>query len=157
MPFTHPLMFGASTLYDAIIEFGACSSGGGQDRTIYNSAPSVTKDVNNDFGTPNTSDSNYKWVPFNNFGTYRFSIIEPAAFTSKETAADVTLVEIRMNGTSLVDTNDIFVVYTDSAQSPSPKDQAIADDAFEDGLALEFPVFEDYSFSGMTIGVKKIS
>lgn len=161
MPWVNPMLFGTNA-FDAIIRFGSCSSAGQTFTPLYNSPITVVNDSQNIFGTPQNYDPNIKWVPFNVYGDFKFTVISPATFTSKQTTEDVDLGWAGLQVTLLsppIGTNQffkIFTVYTDVQQNPSPTDITVTDLTYTEGLLLKFPAPGAYQFDGMTIGVKKL-
>lgn len=161
MPWVNPMLFGTNA-FDAIIRFGSCSSAGQTLTPLYNSPITVLNDSQNIFGTAQNYDPNIKWVPFNVYGDFKFTVISPATFTSKQTAQDVDLGWAGLQVTppsppiGINQFFKIFTVYTNVQQNPSPTDVTVTNVAYLDVLLLRFPSQDAYQFDGMTIGVKKL-
>lgn len=160
MPFTHPLMLGASKVtYPAQISFEPDPGTGTGAATVYNSTITLIQDVENYFGDID-GDVNYDYIEFSTFGTYEFAVI--ANTLSGSNVSNINLVEIAAEGPSATFTDQtIFTVYTSADGALFPQTtKTISDTAsYVDALANRISRGGGgASLTGtFTIGVKKTS
>ena len=156
MPFTSPMLFGSSISFDAVIEFaGQSDAQGGTGNARYNpNSITIISDPNNYFGTVVTH-PNYKYVPFNTFGDYEFTVLSNYSSSNIDSA----LVETYFTGGS-IDLNQTIVDLTSGTTilSPSPVTKTMTNNSSDDGLSVQIAAsFDQREVVGSCkIGIKKL-
>lgn len=157
MPFISPLLFGSSTSFDAIIEFGGASdaAGGTADPLYKPDSATIVSDPSGIFGSVVTV-ANARYISIATFGDYEFTVLQNYTSCNISTA----LVEISELNNTISDEQDIMDLTSGSTiLTPSPATVTITDTASNtDGVTVRMAgSFAQRQYVGtLRLGVKAV-
>jgi hypothetical protein len=161
MPFTAPLMLGASqeVFPSAILEWDSIYIPGTPLGRVWlkswtGADPSIINDPNNLFTV--ITDSGNDIITYNFYGDYRFTLIQN--YTTFNNLSGVWLTDGRYNpdfGTPEVINNDIFQLYNGSILTPSPATITVTDYAsYDEVVAPSCVISSQFAAASSTLRVK---
>ena len=157
MPFVSPLLFGSSTSFDAIIEFGDLSdaAGGTADPLYKPDSATIVSDPSGIFGSVVTV-TNGRYISIATFGDYEFTVLQNYTSANISTA----LVEIsELNGSIGFEQTIMSLTSGSTILTPSPATVTFTDTANRiDGVTVEMAAsFAQRQYVGtLRLGVKAV-